>query len=98
MVAKLITANHRTFDSSSLTDTTGGTIGCWFYIPTAAVDHDFIKKAAFKRANLEVARVMTHTKQAPKGWSNTESRYQERLGKADARISKAKKNLTDKIA
>ena len=30
------------------------------------IDPEFIKKEAFKRANLEVARVMNHTKQAPK--------------------------------
>ncbi|UCE10840.1 MAG: DNA topoisomerase I [Candidatus Thorarchaeota archaeon] len=60
------------------------------------VDPDFIKKAAFKRANLEVARVMNHTKQAPKGWPRTEERYQERLKKADARIAKAKDNLAAK--
>lgn len=60
------------------------------------VHHDFIKKAAFKRANLEVARVMNHTKQAPKGWSNTESRYQERLKKTDSRTTTAKKYLRDK--
>jgi DNA topoisomerase IB len=60
------------------------------------VDPDFIKKAAFKRANLEVARVMNHTKQAPKGWPKTEARYQERLKKADARIAKAREDLADK--
>ncbi|MHA2213348.1 MAG: hypothetical protein ACW992_09325, partial [Candidatus Thorarchaeota archaeon] len=60
------------------------------------VDPDFIKKAAFKRANLEVARVMNHTKQAPKGWPKTEMRYLERLKKADDRIAKAKADLADK--
>ncbi|MHA1906987.1 MAG: DNA topoisomerase I [Candidatus Thorarchaeota archaeon] len=54
------------------------------------IDPDFIKKAAMKRANLEVARVMNHTKQAPKGWSNSEGRYKERIGKASQKIEKAK--------
>ncbi|RLI47447.1 MAG: DNA topoisomerase I [Candidatus Thorarchaeota archaeon] len=61
---------------------------------------DFMKKAAFKRANLEVARVMNHTKQAPKGWPKTEERYrlrikkaEERIKKAEARLSEAKKKL-----
>jgi DNA topoisomerase-1 len=59
-------------------------------------DPDFIKKAAFKRANLEVARVMNHTKQAPKGWNRSAKRYEERLKKADKRIKKAKSSLEDK--
>lgn len=59
-------------------------------------DYEFIKKAAFKRANLEVARVMNHTKQEPKGWSKTSVRYQERLKKADVRIAKVKKMLDEK--
>ena len=57
---------------------------------------DFIKKAAVKRANLEVARVMNHTKQAPKGWSNTEQRYRERVAIATERIEKAKTLVKDK--
>ncbi|MHA1576380.1 MAG: hypothetical protein ACTSU3_03375 [Candidatus Thorarchaeota archaeon] len=60
------------------------------------VDPDFIKKAAVKRANLEVARVMNHTKQAPKGWSSTEHRYKERISKATERIEKAKLLVKDK--
>ncbi len=54
-------------------------------------DPEFIKKEAFKRANLEVARVMNHTKQAPKGWSKTSVRYEDRLKKGSERIEKAKK-------
>lgn len=59
-------------------------------------DYEYIKKAAFKRANLEVARVLNHTKQAPKGWSKTAERYKARLAKADERIAKAKENLATK--
>ncbi|TXT56547.1 MAG: hypothetical protein BAJATHORv1_20136 [Candidatus Thorarchaeota archaeon] len=58
-------------------------------------DPDFIKKAAAKRANLEVARVMNHTKQAPKGWKKRAKRYEERLKKADKRIAKAEKKVED---
>ncbi|MFW9787824.1 MAG: hypothetical protein ACFFE2_09860 [Candidatus Thorarchaeota archaeon] len=60
------------------------------------VDPEFIKKEAFKRANLEVARVMNHTKQAPKGWSRSAERYKERIKKAEIRIEKAKKQLQEK--
>ncbi len=63
---------------------------------TKRTDPDFIKKEAFKRANLEVARVMNHTKQAPKGWNRTAERYRERLKKADVRIEKAKAQLAVK--
>jgi DNA topoisomerase-1 len=59
-------------------------------------DPDFIKKEAFKRANLEVARVMNHTKQAPKGWSRRAKRYEERIKKTEKRIKKAKDALADK--
>jgi DNA topoisomerase-1 len=59
-------------------------------------DPDFIKKEAVKRANLEVARVMNHTKQAPKGWSKSTDRYRERISKASDRIKKAEKQLTEK--
>jgi DNA topoisomerase-1 len=59
-------------------------------------DPEFIKKAAFKRANLEVARVMNHTKQAPKGWSRSADRYRDRIKKAEARVQKAKANLKDR--
>jgi DNA topoisomerase-1 len=60
------------------------------------VDPEFIKKEAFKRANLEVARVMNHTKQAPKGWSRSSDRYKERIKKADVRIEKAKAQLKER--
>jgi len=60
------------------------------------LDPDFIKKEAFKRANLEVARVMNHTKQAPKGWSKSATRYQERIKKAEKRVQKAKSGLSEK--
>jgi DNA topoisomerase-1 len=60
-----------------------------------SVDPDFIKKAAFKRANLEVARVMNHTKQAPKGWGRTSDRYLERIEKADVRVKKAEVKLQE---
>jgi len=56
-------------------------------------DPEFIKKAAFKRANLEVARVMNHTKQAPKGWTNSADRYRDRIKKAEVRVQKVKNNL-----
>ncbi|MHA2191601.1 MAG: hypothetical protein ACXAAP_15375, partial [Candidatus Thorarchaeota archaeon] len=59
-------------------------------------DPDFIKKEAVKRANLEVARVMNHTKQAPKGWERTAERYKERIERAEPRIEKAKQQLADK--
>ena len=59
-------------------------------------DPDFIKKEAFKRANLEVARVMNHTKQAPKGWSRTAERYRDRIKKAEVRVLKAKNLLKEK--
>ncbi len=59
-------------------------------------DYEFIKKAAFKRANMEVARVMNHTKQEPKSWPKTKERYQIRLKKADERISRARANLDDR--
>ncbi len=59
-------------------------------------DPEFIKKEAVKRANLEVARAMNHTKQAPKGWSVSSSRYSERIRKAGERIKKAENQLADK--
>lgn len=59
-------------------------------------DPEFIKKEAFKRANLEVARVMNHTKQAPKGWSKSATRYQERIKKAEKRVQKIKLELSEK--
>ena len=59
-------------------------------------DPEFIKKAAFKRANLEVARVMNHTKQAPKGWNRSADRYRDRSKKAGKRGEKAKANLKDR--
>jgi len=59
-------------------------------------DPDFIKKEAMKRANLEVARVMNHTKQAPKGWSNSEARYKDRIAKAAAKIEKVKAEVKAK--
>ena len=58
-------------------------------------DPDFLKKAAVKRANLEVARVMNHTKQAPKGWPKTEERYRERIKKAEERIKKAEAGVAE---
>jgi DNA topoisomerase-1 len=60
------------------------------------IDPEFIKKEAFKRANLEVARVMNHTKMAPKGWARSADRYKERIKKADVRIEKAKVKLKEK--
>ncbi|RDE16545.1 MAG: hypothetical protein C4K47_01485 [Candidatus Thorarchaeota archaeon] len=59
-------------------------------------DMDFIKRTAFKRANLEVARVMNHTKQAPKGWAATAKRYESRIKAAEERVAKAKKQLDEK--
>ena len=59
-------------------------------------DPEFIKKEAFKRANLEVARVMNHTKQVPKGWSRSAARYQERIKKAEKRVQKTKSELSEK--
>ncbi|MFQ5831533.1 MAG: hypothetical protein ACE5H4_02420 [Candidatus Thorarchaeota archaeon] len=63
---------------------------------TRRADPDFVKKEAVKRANLEVARVMNHTKQAPKGWPRTTERYQERIKKADERIKRAESVLREK--
>ncbi|NHI83426.1 MAG: DNA topoisomerase I [Candidatus Thorarchaeota archaeon] len=62
---------------------------------TKQADPDFIKKAAVKRANLEVARIMNHTKQAPKGWSRTADRYVDRIKKAEQRITKTKAKLQE---
>jgi DNA topoisomerase-1 len=59
-------------------------------------DPEFIKKEAFKRANLEVARVMNHTKQSPKGWSKSASRYHERIRNAEKRVQKTKSELSEK--
>lgn len=59
-------------------------------------DPEFIKKEALKRANLEVARIMNHTRQASKGWPRSAKRYEERIKKAQARVEKAKKALADK--
>ncbi|MBD3158544.1 MAG: DNA topoisomerase I [Candidatus Lokiarchaeota archaeon] len=59
-------------------------------------DPDFIKKEAVTKANLEVARIMNHTKQEPKGWDKRDERFQERLEKADERIEKAKEAVKDK--
>ncbi|NWF96354.1 MAG: DNA topoisomerase I [Candidatus Thorarchaeota archaeon] len=59
-------------------------------------DPDFIKKEAIRRANLEVARVMNHTKQAPKGWTNTAARYEQRMKAAEQRLAKMHKKLEEK--
>ncbi|MFW9933241.1 MAG: hypothetical protein ACFFDR_11345, partial [Candidatus Thorarchaeota archaeon] len=59
------------------------------------IDPDFIKKEAVKQANLEVARVMNHTKQAPKGWSKSEDRYRQRIKNAGKVIEKAKKVVAE---
>jgi DNA topoisomerase-1 len=61
-------------------------------------DPEFIKREAFKRANLEVARVMNHTKQAPKGWSKSASRYLARIKNASIRVQKAETKLEQKKA
>lgn len=58
-------------------------------------DPEFIKKEAVKRANLEVARVMNHTKQAPKGWSVSTDRYNDRIRKAGERIRKDESQVAD---
>ncbi|MFQ5884188.1 MAG: hypothetical protein ACE5IO_03710 [Thermoplasmata archaeon] len=63
---------------------------------TRRADPDFLKKEAVKRANLEVARVMNHTKQAPKGWPRTTERYRKRIRRADERIKKAESVLREK--
>jgi DNA topoisomerase-1 len=60
------------------------------------VDPEFIKKEAFRRANLKVARVMNHTKQAPAGWSRSADRYKERIKKAEIRIETVKAQLKEK--
>ncbi|RDE15576.1 MAG: DNA topoisomerase I [Candidatus Thorarchaeota archaeon] len=59
-------------------------------------DPEFIKKEAFRRANLEVARVMNHTKQAPQEWNKSASRYLDRIKKAEAKVQKAMIRLTEK--
>ncbi len=61
-----------------------------------STDPEFIKREAFRRANLEVARVMNHTKQAPQGWSNSASKYLNRIKKAEVRVQKAMARLTEK--
>lgn len=61
-------------------------------------DPEFIKKEAFRRANLVVARVMNHTKQAPQGWNTSASRYLDRIKKAEARVQKAMGRLNEKKA
>ncbi|MFW9888124.1 MAG: hypothetical protein ACFFER_08080, partial [Candidatus Thorarchaeota archaeon] len=58
-------------------------------------DPDFIKKEAMKRANLEVARVMNHTKQAPKGWAKSADRYKERIKRAEERVKKSESQLAE---
>jgi len=63
---------------------------------TKRIDPDFIKKEAIRRANLEVARVMNHTKQAPKGWFRTTERYEERIRKAEERVKKADLQLKER--
>jgi DNA topoisomerase-1 len=60
-----------------------------------STDPEFIKKAAFKRANLEVARVMNHTKQAPAGWTRSADRYRDRIKKSEIRVEKAKSQLRE---
>lgn len=62
------------------------------------IDPAFLKKNVVKRANLEVARIMNHTKQAPKGWPRTKERYEMRIKKAEERIAKANSRLADKRA
>ncbi len=62
------------------------------------IDPDFIKKEAVRQANLEVARVMNHTKQAPKGWSKSEDRYKQRIKNAGKNIEKAKKVVVEQQA
>jgi DNA topoisomerase-1 len=59
------------------------------------VDPEFVKKEAFRRANLEVARVMNHTKQAPPGWNRSADRYKDRIKKAEVRIEKAQAQLKE---
>lgn len=61
-------------------------------------DMEFVKRAAFKRANLEVARVMNHTKQVPKGWAATAKRYQSRIKAAEERVAKARESYEKKRA
>ncbi|RDE17431.1 MAG: hypothetical protein C4K49_02835 [Candidatus Thorarchaeota archaeon] len=57
-------------------------------------DQEFAKRAAFKSANLEVARVMNHTKQAPKGWASTAQRYESRIRAAEQKLAMTRKRLT----
>jgi len=57
-------------------------------------DLEFAKRTAFKRANLEVARVMNHTKQAPKGWANTAQRYESRIRTAEQKLAVTRKQLS----
>ncbi|MEM2142566.1 MAG: hypothetical protein QXS20_06805 [Candidatus Thorarchaeota archaeon] len=56
-------------------------------------DPEFVKMEAVKRANLEVARVMNHTKQAPKNWEKSERRFESRLRVAESKIEAARKNV-----
>jgi len=62
------------------------------------VDPEFVKKEAFRRANLEVARVMNHTKQAPQGWNRSAERYRDRIKKAEIRVEKATVQLKESQA
>lgn len=60
------------------------------------IDPEFIKKEAVRKANLEVARVMNHTKQAPNGWPKSEDRFKQRIRGAGRTIEKAKKDVAEK--
>ena len=63
---------------------------------TKRSDPEFIKMEAVKRANLEVARVMNHTKQAPKGWTRSAERFEERIKTAGKKVVAARKPLEDR--
>ncbi len=63
---------------------------------TKRSDPEFIKMDAVRRANLEVARVMNHTKQAPKGWGRATERFEERIKAAGKKVVAARKPLEDR--
>ena len=59
-------------------------------------DPDWKKKNVAKRANLQAAVVCNHTKQVPKGWTNRLKRFRERQQQVNARVAKAKENLSQR--
>jgi DNA topoisomerase IB len=63
---------------------------------TKSSDPEFIKMEAVRRANLEVARMMNHTKQSPRGWARSTERFEERVKAAGKKVLAARKPLEAK--